>query len=244
MKKKKQDKKTIALTQLTDFYNKLPETKGCMEHINKPKEEGGCGGWCCKMQSPQVLSIEWKNTWAFVLKHWTIDEIIDLIEKAVRNYLTDISTKGCIFWEEKTKLCRIHEVRPYSCRIYGITPEEEFKPRYERLKQQYANDITAVIKDQCNLVSTERGEPVTIEESTRWWANAVEAEKASGTPVGRIHDEPGGLYLTYHDHLLLKIMDNKIMEELQVLRLGGERHDKEIYIRTMMNGLRKKLSNS
>lgn len=196
----------------------------------------------CKFQNPQVLSIEWKNTWSHVLKEWSIDEIIDVVEKAVRNYLTDVPTKGCIFWNEDTKMCKVHETRPYNCRIYGITPEEEFKPRYERLKKMYEGNILAVVRDQCDLVSTESGDPVTIEQSTRWWTEAVSAERASGTPMGRINDEPGGLYLTYHDHLLLQIMSNSIMGELQALRQGGEREQKEIYIRTMINGLRKKLA--
>ena len=38
-----------AFSKLCNLYAKIPDTEGCMENLDT------CGGWCCKLQSPQVL---------------------------------------------------------------------------------------------------------------------------------------------------------------------------------------------
>ncbi len=62
--------------------------------------------------------------------------------------------KDVFFFDEEKCQCRLHTVRPYNCRIYGITPSEEFEPRYNRLKELYKDDINAIAMSQCDLVST------------------------------------------------------------------------------------------
>jgi len=41
---------------LENLYRSLPSTKGCLEHINKPREEGGCGAWCCLLPDQIVYT--------------------------------------------------------------------------------------------------------------------------------------------------------------------------------------------
>ena len=48
-------KEKEARVSLNVLYSKIPDTKGCMEHIGKPESEGGCGAWFFRMQTPQVL---------------------------------------------------------------------------------------------------------------------------------------------------------------------------------------------
>lgn len=192
----------------------------------------------CKFQNPQVLSVEYENAWKHVIHEWPIEDIIDLIELSIRNYLSDVTAKGCVFWNPDTKMCRIHQHRPYNCRIYGITPDEEFKPRLARLREQHKYDMTAVLRDQCELIGTADDSEVTIQQSTKWWAELVSIEESTGVDRRDINDDPGGTYRTFHDHILLHTVGDKIMNELQSLRLYADAKSKEIGIRNLMVEIR------
>lgn len=247
MKKEKeniQDRKVqSALSKLGNLYKTMPDTKGCMEHINLSKEDGGCGGWCCKHQNPSVLYVEFLNTWKSILK-LELPYFVAFFELALRNYLSDKPTKGCMFWDDETKLCRQHATRPYNCRIYGVTPEEDFKPRFEKLKVIYKDSLGAVIKDQCDLVSTVDGKIVTKDDIDKWWNELREIEKSIGIKESEITDQIGGTYRTYHDHMLLKICNDDMMNKLQILRLHGNKMEKELAIKDIIDNLRNNLESS
>ena len=169
-----------AFVAVEKLYEEIPDTRGCMEHINKDPSCGGCGGNCCKFQNPQLLYIEFMRTWKYVLDTFSKEQQVELIEKVLKNYLSNVPTKGCIFWNKETKLCGQHKTRPLACYLYGITPDEEFAPKYERLKQYYANDPAAVIMDQCKLVSTIDGRKLTMKDTDGWWHRLVNIEKSIG----------------------------------------------------------------
>jgi hypothetical protein len=120
--------------------------------------------WCCALQTPQVLYCEFLHTWQYIIRNFTHLQISSLVEKCLRKYLYDNSEKACVFFDKDNKICSQHESRPYNCRIYGITPDEEFVPRYEKLKVIYPD-----IKPQCNLVSTVNGEAVSKKDIDNWW---------------------------------------------------------------------------
>ena len=88
-------------SQLEKLYSKIPDTKGCLENINKEK---GCGGWCCFHQSPQLLYVEFLYAWDEIFNNWDLEEIADVIELAMINYVLGFTTKGCIFFDKSTKL--------------------------------------------------------------------------------------------------------------------------------------------
>jgi len=246
-KKKKQTKREKQISRgfaaINAVYRELPDTQGCMEHINKRTEQGGCGGWCCRLQNPHVLFVEFLNTWEYILKKWEWQSIHDLIERAIRNYLSQSVIKGCIFWDQNTKLCGCHTVRPYNCRIYGIVPEEEIKPRIEQLRVLYQDPNGHFIKDQCSLVSTVDGKPVTTSMTNNWWKKMTEAEESIGIKKRDIHAEnSSGSYMTYHDHLLIHILPDFVMKQLQILRVHGNMEEKETAIRGIMEGFKSRLS--
>jgi len=242
MANKKRDKQVNrAFSQLNALYNSLPDTKGCMENIDKPQSEGGCGGWCCQIQNPHVLYVEFLNSWHYILKNWEWHKVANLIEASLRNYLSKRATKGCVFFDMEKKLCSQHKTRPLACRVYGIEPEEEFKPKFERLKVLYQNEPTADIRDQCGLVSTVDGTKVTRKMTQDWWNKLVEIEKEMGVKKAHINDKTGGTYHTYHDHVLLHVMPDVVMKQVQILRLHGKDEEKEIAIHGIMEGFRKKL---
>ena len=225
-------------SQLEKLYSKIPDTKGCLENINKEK---GCGGWCCFHQSPQLLYVEFLYSWNEIFNNWDLEEIADVIELAMINYVLGFTTKGCIFFDKSTKMCRIHKFRPYNCRIYAITPKEEFQPRYERMKEIYKGVLGAVIRNQCDLVSTIDNKPISTKDTDRWWEKLIDIEQKLGISKNNINDDTGGSYRTFHDHLLLYLTSDDIMDKLQGIRLSDNIEEKLMAVHTFMQYVKKKL---
>jgi len=241
LKNKNQKKilsKEEAIASLQKFYQKLPETSGCMENIHK---EGGCSGWCCRFQSPQVLQIEFLNTWFYVMRNFSDDEVVDVVERAFRTYLNNDFSKGCIFWNSETKLCRIHDARPFNCFLYGITPDEEFNERYEKMKKEHEGEFGAVIKRQCNLVSTVNRDKPTLVEANTWWSELLDIEKSIGISESNIHDDSGGSYRTYHDYILMRFLPDEILSQMTILRIHGQIEEKEQFVCNAMKYFKNKI---
>ena len=203
-----------------------------MEHISKPVSEGGCGAWCCQTQNPQVLYVEFRNAWNNVQENWSDQDIIELVRRSLRAYLFASERDGCVFWDRETKMCSHHETRPFNCRVYGITPEEEWRPRYERLKVIYPDT-----REQCNLVSTADGSEFTKKKSDSLWNMLKNAEKTIGVRPSDIHDDFGGSYRRYYEHVILHLMGDEGMEMLSQVREHGSNDEKEGVIKAALDGL-------
>jgi len=197
------------------LYGEIPETEGCLVNIAK---ENGCGSWCCEFQSPSLFYSEFLYAWKQVEEHWPKEKVIKLYLRCVESHLSKATTKGCVFWDRSTKLCGIHEQRPYNCRSYGQIPQEEFKPRYERLKILYENDPTAVVRDQCNLVTSPK--PPTKKDNDEWFKELHFIERDIGVHPSLMNDQNGGSYRQFHDHILLKTSSEAFLEKLKKLRDG------------------------
>jgi Fe-S-cluster containining protein len=223
-----------ARIRLNVLYNKIPSTKGCMEHISKSETEGGCNAWCCRQNNPQVLYVEFLNTWKNVSANWTDEQVLFLLEKCLRKYLFPEMDRGCVFLDKDKNICSQHETRPLSCRTYGIEPEEEFKPKYERLKIIYPET-----KYQCNLVKTENEEIVTKKNIDNWWLELCSIEMSIGINKENISDKFGGSYRTYNDHLLIHFFGEKVMEDLTTLRLDPLSSLKEATIKGILSSIKK-----
>lgn len=233
----KADKAKKTFAALNKIYQKIPATTGCLENINL---EEGCGGWCCSQQSPQLLYIEFLYAWQDIINTWGIKDIAVVIEAAMHNYVMGLATKGCIFFDKEKKTCKIHKMRSFNCRIYAITPDEEFRPRYERMKEMYKDVLGAVIKEQCDLVSTCNGQKVTVFNTNNWWKDISKLEAQIGIPEENINDDMGGSYRTYHDHLLLYIMPDDVMLKLQGVRLSTDNEAKLMAVDQFMHIFKKR----
>lgn len=102
------------IKRLQEIYNTFPQTK-C---------KVSCGDWCCSkieklfdengnyMSLPMVYSIEFLNILNYLKKNFSEDEI---------KKLCDLKNKKpmCVFRDSKNNACRIHQVHPFSCRVYG-----------------------------------------------------------------------------------------------------------------------------
>ena len=222
--------------QLKLIYEAIPETSGCMENISK---DGGCGAWCCEEQSPSVMYTEFLNTMNAIEHTWKENNIIALVERCVIAYFNNNPTKGCVFWNAENNQCLQHSSRPFNCRVYGQTPDEEFKPRYDRLRVLYAHVPNATIREQCNLVKTV-GKTPTVDDTAAWFNDLRMSEMDSGIRREDIHGNQGGSYLTYHDHILLRLCTKTLMEEMTELKLGGDKDKQERFIRRLIAGIRNK----
>lgn len=219
--------------RLHTVYSTMPATKGCMENL------GSCKGWCCKIQTPQFLYSEFLLAWNYIQRKWDDEEVLDLFEKCMINAVDSNPSKGCVFFDEKSCLCTIHKVRPYNCRIYGITPPEEFNPRYEKLKEEYKNVIGAMLKPQCDLVSTENDSKVSTNDTDKWWGKINEIERLIGIPKKDITDDiDGGSYRSPHDHVLLYNMPDNVIMTLAGIRMYDKWEDRVLMVKDLMQAIR------
>jgi len=237
----KKDKLIKVFSKLHNFYNTIPDTKGCMDNISGKIPI--CKAWCCCIQTPQLLYSEFLLLWNFISKNWDDDEICDLFERCMLNAINPVPSKGCVFFDKDTCMCKAHKVRPYNCRIYGITPDEEFNPRYEKLKKEYKHILGAVIKPQCKLVSTVDDSEVTKEQIDEWWDELVDIERSIGISKDMITDAIGGSYRTPHDHVLLYNMPENVLNALSGIKQYDNEFDKKRAIRELIQVIKNVFKN-
>jgi Fe-S-cluster containining protein len=218
------------INKLKRLYDTIPNTKGCMENLDK------CNAWCCLIQTPSLFFVEFMNVWSTVLKEFSTDDIVELVKRAIESYIFFRPDIGCIFFNPENKHCTCHSTRPYNCRIYGITPKEEFEPRYQAFKKLHTDNFYD-IRDQCDLVFTSNNEKVTTKKTDKWWDKLCDIENYYGVPKNYLNDGPEGTYRNFHDHLLLHLFPNDLLAQMTKLRLNDilPRIEKEACVRSFVD---------
>lgn len=221
------------LVSLKLLYDGMPQTKGCeqCEKIN-----GDNAQWCCRTQSPSMYYVEFLDVWKDAQK-WNQRQKVDLILRAIRNYLDNRVNKGCIFFDNG---CLTYQTRPFCCRMYGVIPKENWDKRWEKLKKDMGKSFDA--KPQCDLVSTVDGKEVTAEEEDRWFAHIRQCEERIGTSkvAVALHDIAGGSYRTFHDHLLIEMFPPEFLEMLTRSRmLNPSKKDIDVTLEGLRQSLEK-----
>lgn len=122
--------------------------------------------------------------------------------------------------------------RGYNCRTYSQVPDEEFKPRYERLKV-----LRPDMMYQCNLTKTVDRSILTKEIMNNVWNDLLAVERSIGIKQNDIHDDFGGSYRMYHDHILIELLGEEGMEQLSQLRLSDDIIVKNNTIENIMSSL-------
>lgn len=205
--------------RLNVIYNSFPETTGC----EKCKEVNGDNSeWCCKFQSPSMYYSEFFYIWNDVRSTWTKEKKIALIIRAIKNYLSNKISKGCIFFDSG---CQIYDRRPFECRFYGVIPQESWDKRWNSLKERLGDNFS--FKPQCNLVSFVKDTKITPEEENQYYERIKTIEKDIGVPEDIIndHDGPKGSYRTFHDHLLITLFEEEDLYRLTKYRLSNPSED-------------------
>jgi len=202
------------LISLDILYKQIPCTSGCDKC---PEANGENKFWCCKTISPSMFYVEFLRVYKTVQNQWSKTAKASLAMRAIVNYLiTDTTNKGCIFWDGK---CMAYADRPLSCRMYAVIPKESWDKRVESIKRREGNDF--YIKDQCNLVSVDLGKTITPQQDDQWFAYTQSCERKLGVPEQyiKLQDIPGGSYRTFHDHLLLEVLETDAMNKLTKVKI-------------------------
>ena len=190
----------------------MPETEGCekCEEINGDEKF-----WCCSTNSPSMWYVEFLNVWEKV-QNWNKEKKINLILRAIRNYLSNKTSKGCIFFDNG---CQCYSDRPFCCRQYGVVPKENWDKRWSALKERMGDKFDA--KPQCNLVSIKGGGSITPEQEDKWFEHTKKCERRIGILSHTIkkYDLAGGTYRTFHDHLLIELHTPEFLHKLTTVRL-------------------------
>ncbi|AQS58255.1 YkgJ family cysteine cluster protein [Desulforamulus ferrireducens] len=106
----------------------------------------GCAT-CCKWGSPPAFFVEYLNMYKYVRDNMK-DKWQELLRRSTEYYYLELvdTQQTCPFLGQDNK-CSIYEVRPFSCRAYGLLSKEDFaigdrglKQLAKKFKEEY--DIT------------------------------------------------------------------------------------------------------
>jgi len=199
------------IVSLGILYEEMPETQGC----ENCREANGMDAYCCRSYSPSMYYVEFLKIWEEVEK-WKKDKRADVVIRSIRNHLITDLDKGCVFWQDK---CLVYANRPFSCRMYGVVPQESWESRLSSLRTRYGEDYK--FQAQCDLVSTKSGELITKDQEDKWFKHVISCESRIGVApaVIKSHDDPQGSYRTFHDHILLELFDEGFLTQLSKFRL-------------------------
>lgn len=110
------------IVSLNVLYNGMPATSGCE---NCEAENGDNAYWCCKTQTPSMYYIEFLHVFKHLGDTWGDKEKKEVVLRAVRNYLTNSLSKGCIFYDGE---CTVYADRPFACFMQGTMVLTEYGP--------------------------------------------------------------------------------------------------------------------
>lgn len=216
------------LASLKVLYEGMPQTSGCEQckSIN-----GDNFNWCCLTQYPSLYYAEFLYLWQEIQEKWTKEHKKQLLLRAIRCYLDNSVTKGCVCYDEG---CQVYNNRPFACRIYGVIPQKNWEERWKQLKKRQGKQFQA--KPQCNLVKSET--PITSEMEDKWFVHSRQCEERIGIAPNIIkqHDLAGGSYRAMHDHILLEMLGEDHLVTLSDVRMTNpSKDDIDLTIRMIEN---------
>lgn len=219
------------LVSLRILYENMPATSGCenCESVNGKDQKD----WCCLSQSPSMFYVEFLKVYKSLSNSWNKHRRKDVIIRSIKNYLKNRDfNKGCVFYSDG---CTCYEDRPLACRHYGIISKETWDKRWNSLKEKQGEDFCAL--EQCPLVSSDR--EVSVQDEESWFNHTKKCEERIGVPAYCInsHDGPNGSYRTFHDHLLIELFDDNILNLLTKCRLSNPTDDEIDTTLEIMKGL-------
>jgi len=197
------------------LYENMPETSGCdkcSEYYGETEKD-----WCCHLLTPSMYYVEFLYIWQHIKNTWSRNKKQGLIIRAIKNYLRNDLNKGCVFYDNE---CTVHYRRPFSCRMYCMTPQESWDARWQELEKMC--DISQFVersRTQCDKAVT--SQRVTVEDETRWFEHTKTCESRIGVPENIInkHDAAEGSYRTFHDHILINQFDIPFLNSLTQVRM-------------------------
>ena len=207
------------------LYEGMPLTNGC----DKCSDVYEVKDWCCLRQSPSMYYVEFLYAFIYIKEKWCREDKQDILLRSIRNYLDNDLNKGCSAYYNG---CEIYDRRCLACRLYGVIPKESWDKRWQVLRNRQGDDFKAL--RQCDIISSEK--EITPECEDKWFNHTSGCEERIGVSSSRIalHDDAGGSYRTFHDHLLLEMLGASVMGILTNVRLTNPSGDEiDVTLREM-----------
>ncbi|MEW6697103.1 MAG: YkgJ family cysteine cluster protein [Bacillota bacterium] len=120
----------LGRAEQNDLFAKLGQV-----YANLPRTScAGCAT-CCNWGSPPVFFIEYLNMYRYVRDNLQGD-LQSLLKKATEYYYLELvdTNQKCPFLKEDNH-CSIYEVRPFTCRSYGLLSKEDYETGDRGLKK-------------------------------------------------------------------------------------------------------------
>lgn len=191
----------------------------------------------CRTINPSMYYVEFLKVLDTIQKTWKKPAKRDMLVRAIINYLDTSPEKGCIFWEGR---CHVYDDRPFSCRMYGVIPQDSWDKRIKALKDREGEDFP--VRAQCNKVTA--SQPISDADEDKWFEHTRKCEETVGVSPDCIalHDVPGGSYRTFHDHLVLELLEPAALNKLTEVKLTQpSREDIESFAEVLSGMLEAKL---
>jgi len=105
----------------------------------------------------------------------------------------------------------------HNCRVYGVVPQRSWDNRVKAFKEREGEDVT--IRPQCDKVKSSK--PITDADEDKWFEHTRKCEKMLGVKDATVdlHDLPGGCYRTFHDHLVLEVLEPEALNRLTEIKV-------------------------
>jgi Fe-S-cluster containining protein len=137
----------------------------------------------------------------------------------------DALVKPCMLLDKDGR-CRYYDVRPLSCRMYGLWPEEMYNARVDKFEEAYKGLLTREelpLNKQCPYVErVDSTVEITPEVISHLYSRLDELDKK----VGNFTDaqiEQKENYRTFHDWLLWTFLGEDNLVALTRFMLGADR---------------------
>ena len=144
---------SVLFEKLQEVYKKIPPTR-C--HACPGKD--GVEADCCNVFSPPILLIEFMAI-LNELENQTEEEVKELIYKCYESFLEPSIVKRCVLLDGKK--CTVYDVRPFSCRMFGVTSPVEWKKRLAKMSESVGIPEKSIpFAEQCRGIKVKpKGKP-------------------------------------------------------------------------------------
>lgn len=203
--------------KLNEIYDQIPETE-CERCAT-----------CCTVPPPAYI-IEYLNMFRYVNKNMP-EKWPEFIERAVRFYFLElVDINQCCPFLGDDKKCQIYEVRPYTCRTYGLmgkdTGDEQARHNMEKLVEKYRaehgielpKEIVEYKLPRCDKVQAVNGKNKTPLELIQLLTTDISQLEQLFVPLSVVESQY--TFMPYVNHLVMSTVSEgarfrrpKVMQE-------------------------------
>lgn len=218
------------IKSLQKLYGKIPDTI-CNFCPKKKSVEADC----CNHFSPPMYFVEFLSI-IKELERWPAERRMELLADCYRSYLAPDIKRPCVLLDNT--LCSIYMSRPFSCRMYGQYPKEEWQNRLKVVADEWGiSEDEVPMNKQCGepnvTLANVKLKPLTVREENDIFKEIAQIDVqivaefllAEGYNYDKKLDFANNLvfsastYLPFDAHFILLYSGPDNLEKLTELRL-------------------------